>query len=708
MTGASGGIGRATAQAFARPGACIALLARGEKGLEAARKEVEARGAEALVLPTDVADETQVEAAAAAVEAKWGRIDVWVNNAMATIFGPVSSLNGDQIKRATEVTYLGAVYGTLAALSACDERDRGVIVQVGSALAYRGIPLASAVLRREACTAWLHRFIALRVAARSQQRASHEVHLSAFNTPQFDWALNLVGKRPMPVPPIFQPELAARRDRVGVATPATRSVRRLAGGESGRRQQDHAGCARSDAGEARATQGQITSEPLPADACSNSLRALRYESRRARPLRSRSACRQRAVVAHDTSRLSRRRDSGRRMSRCRCTRTAEVSLVPRLGRFHIGTKRCSSRSARRLLIVLGGIAGDGDLLLSGAYSTAATKQHFWITYRMLGSWACAIRWQRPPMTSLSPISSGSRSRRRTCVLSTNIACSATARRALPPEVPRSLVNCRPRAACRSPRASGRKRISSMSCRKAFACRACRRGNTESPRMRCGRLSLSQSDAVSNTRDRTSAWRSASADSAMSEARRRLSPIRSEAAQITLASICVRHLSHDRRTWSGLTTHVGPPLDTAGTDASSLRGVLPNTHENLVRWIMRSAGDQSAHSLMPNLDVTRSARAYDGAILLQTRVNSAVMRQRSTCYVSHRSRSRRSQACTHERDYQPRVHRAMLNAEKPCSRVYECGACHVISGIPGAVGRAGPALDGLCASSLCRRQVPERT
>jgi NAD(P)-dependent dehydrogenase (short-subunit alcohol dehydrogenase family) len=268
VTGASGGIGRATAQAFAQPGARIALLARGEKGLEAARKEVEARGAEALVLPTDVADESQVEAAAAAVQAKWGRIDVWVNNAMATIFGPVSSLNGEQIKRATEVTYLGAVYGTMAALKRMRERDRGVIVQVGSALAYRGIPLqAPYCAAKHALRGFTDSLRCELLHDRSNVHLT-SVHLSAFNTPQFDWALNLVGKRPMPVPPIFQPELAAnaivwasqhRRREVFVGWPAVKAVvgNKIMPGVIDR-------ILAKDG-----YKGQITSETLPDDACSN-------------------------------------------------------------------------------------------------------------------------------------------------------------------------------------------------------------------------------------------------------------------------------------------------------------------------------------------------------------------------------------------------------------------------------------------------------
>jgi NAD(P)-dependent dehydrogenase (short-subunit alcohol dehydrogenase family) len=268
ITGASGGIGRATARAFARPGARIALLARGERGLAATCTEVENAGALALPIPTDVADEQQVEAAAAQVEQQWGRIDVWVNNAMATIFGPISALTGSQIKRATEVTYLGAVYGTLSALKRMRARNNGVIVQVGSALAYRAIPLQAPY-----CAA-KHALRGFTDSLRSE--LLHDgcnihltmVHLSAFNTPQFDWALNLVGKRPMPVPPIFQPELAAeaivwaarhRRREVFVGWPAVKAV---TGNKIIPRWLDRV---LADKGYT----GQITSEPLPPDACAN-------------------------------------------------------------------------------------------------------------------------------------------------------------------------------------------------------------------------------------------------------------------------------------------------------------------------------------------------------------------------------------------------------------------------------------------------------
>jgi NADP-dependent 3-hydroxy acid dehydrogenase YdfG len=144
VTGSSAGLGRAVAHEFGRRGANVALLARGIDGLEGAKKEIEAAGGKALVLPTDVADSGKVEAAAAAVEKEFGPIDIWINNAMASVFSPVKEMKPEEYKRVTEVTYLGVVYGTLAALKRMLPRDRGTIVQVGSALAYRSIPLQSA------------------------------------------------------------------------------------------------------------------------------------------------------------------------------------------------------------------------------------------------------------------------------------------------------------------------------------------------------------------------------------------------------------------------------------------------------------------------------------------------------------------------------------------------------------------------------------
>ncbi|HSE49912.1 MAG TPA: SDR family oxidoreductase [Terriglobales bacterium] len=211
ITGASAGVGRATVQEFARHGARIALLAREPRRLEAAAREAERLGAaEAIALPTDVADQRQVEAAAAKVERIFGRIDVWINNAMASVFSPVAQMTPDEFDRVTAVTYLGTVYGTLAALRRMRARGRGAIVQVGSALAYRSIPLQSAY-----CAA-KHAVLGFTESLRTELLHDNSnihlcmVQLPALNTPQFDWVKSRLPRRAQPVPPIFQPEVAAR------------------------------------------------------------------------------------------------------------------------------------------------------------------------------------------------------------------------------------------------------------------------------------------------------------------------------------------------------------------------------------------------------------------------------------------------------------------------------------------------------------------
>ncbi len=233
ITGASAGVGRATAVAFAREGARVALLARGHAGLEAAKADVDAAGGQALVVPTDVSDPDAVEAAAAQVEAAFGPIDVWVNNAMTSVFSPVSQMTPAEFKRVTEVTYLGYVYGTLAALTRMRPRDRGVIVQVGSALAYRSIPLQSAY-----CAA-KHAIVGFTDSLRSELLHDQSniritaVHLPALNTPQFEWVRSRLPRKAQPVPPIFQPEVAAdaivwasrnRRRELFVASPTFAAV----------------------------------------------------------------------------------------------------------------------------------------------------------------------------------------------------------------------------------------------------------------------------------------------------------------------------------------------------------------------------------------------------------------------------------------------------------------------------------------------------
>jgi NADP-dependent 3-hydroxy acid dehydrogenase YdfG len=209
VTGASAGVGRAAARAFAREGSAVALLARGEERLEAARRELEGFGARAIAIPTDVADAEQVDAAAARAERELGPIDCWVNNAMATVFAPIRLTTPDEFRRATEVTYLGSVWGTMAALDRMLPRDRGVIVQVGSALAYRGIPLQGAYCgAKHATQGFLESLRSELMHAQSNVRVTM-VQMPALNTPQFTWSRSKMPRRAQPVPPIFQPEVAA-------------------------------------------------------------------------------------------------------------------------------------------------------------------------------------------------------------------------------------------------------------------------------------------------------------------------------------------------------------------------------------------------------------------------------------------------------------------------------------------------------------------
>ncbi len=210
ITGASAGVGRATARAFANAGDDVALLARGEAGLEAAAEEVRSSGRRALVLPLDVADAVAVEAAADRVERELGPIDVWVNNAMVSVFSPVAEMEASDYRRVTEVTYLGCVHGSLSALRHMRGRDRGVIVQVGSALAYRSIPLQSAYCAaKHAIVGFTDSLRCELIHDRSHVHVS-VVHLPAVNTPQFGWVRNRLPHGGQPVPPIFQPEVGAR------------------------------------------------------------------------------------------------------------------------------------------------------------------------------------------------------------------------------------------------------------------------------------------------------------------------------------------------------------------------------------------------------------------------------------------------------------------------------------------------------------------
>lgn len=210
ITGASAGVGRATVREFARHGASIGLIARGREGLEGARAEVEAAGCKALVLPVDVADANAIEAAAEQVEKQLGPIDIWVNNAMASVFSPIKQMTAEEFKRVTEVTYLGYVYGSLAALKRMLPRDRGTIVHVGSALAYRSIPLQAAYCASK--HAVLGFFASLRTELIHDKSKVHTtmVQMPALNTPQFGWVKSRLPRKAQPVPPIFQPEVAAR------------------------------------------------------------------------------------------------------------------------------------------------------------------------------------------------------------------------------------------------------------------------------------------------------------------------------------------------------------------------------------------------------------------------------------------------------------------------------------------------------------------
>lgn len=233
VTGASAGVGRAVVRAFAKRGAHIGLLARGEDGLEGARHEVEELGGRAVVLPTDVADSAQVEAAAEAVERELGPIDVWVNDAMVSVFSPVKEMSHEEFRRVTEVTYLGYVYGTLAALRRMLARDRGSIVQVGSALAYRSIPLQSAYCAAKHAIKGFTESLWCELIHDESHVHVAMVQMPALNTPQFDWTRSRLPRRAQPVPPIFQPEVAAeavvwaahhRRRELYVGLPTVKAI----------------------------------------------------------------------------------------------------------------------------------------------------------------------------------------------------------------------------------------------------------------------------------------------------------------------------------------------------------------------------------------------------------------------------------------------------------------------------------------------------
>jgi short-subunit dehydrogenase len=223
VTGASAGLGRAIALEFAKQGDRVALLARDPGRLKEAADEVEQAGGTALAVPADVADWHAVGDAAARVARELGPVDVWVNNAMASVFGPFTALSVPEFTRATAVTYLGFVHGTKAALESMLERDRGVIVQVGSALAYRAIPLQSAYCGAK------HAIVGFTSSLRTELRHQGSgvqvtmVHMPALNTPQFDWVRSYLGRKPQPVAPIYQPEVGARAVRYAAEHPRRRA-----------------------------------------------------------------------------------------------------------------------------------------------------------------------------------------------------------------------------------------------------------------------------------------------------------------------------------------------------------------------------------------------------------------------------------------------------------------------------------------------------
>jgi NAD(P)-dependent dehydrogenase (short-subunit alcohol dehydrogenase family) len=210
ITGAGAGVGRAAATEFARNGCDVALLSRDRDRLERAACELRGFGVRALPIPTDVADAEAVERAADQAERELGPIDVWVNVAMATVFSPVERLTADEIQRGTAVTYLGQVYGLMAALRRMRPRNRGSIVCVGSALAYRAIPLQSVYCGAKFAIRGFVDSLRCELLHDKVDIGLTMVHLPAVNTPQFDWALDKLGRKPQPVPPIFQPEVPAR------------------------------------------------------------------------------------------------------------------------------------------------------------------------------------------------------------------------------------------------------------------------------------------------------------------------------------------------------------------------------------------------------------------------------------------------------------------------------------------------------------------
>ncbi|MGN6245974.1 MAG: SDR family oxidoreductase [Motilibacteraceae bacterium] len=210
VSGASGGVGRAVARAFAGRGAAVGLLARGEAGLEGAERDVKDAGARAVAVPTDVADFDQVQSAAETVERELGPIDTWVNVAFSSVFAPFQEISMDEFRRTTEVSYLGFVHGTRAALDRMLPRDTGTIVQVGSALAYRGIPLQTAYCGAKHAIQGFNEALRCELLHNRSGVRTTMVQLPAVNTPQFDWLINKLPRHAQPVPPIYQPEVIAK------------------------------------------------------------------------------------------------------------------------------------------------------------------------------------------------------------------------------------------------------------------------------------------------------------------------------------------------------------------------------------------------------------------------------------------------------------------------------------------------------------------
>jgi len=211
ITGASAGLGRAAAREFGSHGAKVGLIARGIDGLEAAKREIESAGGKALVLPLDIADANAVENAADSVEREFGPIDIWVNNAMASVFSPVREMKPEEYKRVTEVTYLGVVYGTIAALKRMLPRDRGTIVQVGSALVYRSIPLQSAYCAAKHAIAGFTDSLRCELIHDKSNVRVTMVQMPALNTPQFGWVMSRLKNKAQPVPPFSSQRLGPGR-----------------------------------------------------------------------------------------------------------------------------------------------------------------------------------------------------------------------------------------------------------------------------------------------------------------------------------------------------------------------------------------------------------------------------------------------------------------------------------------------------------------